>query len=148
MLLFILFITIVYTQIPECTYQCDDPQCPAVCEPVCEPVNCEILCDPVDTPGVCNPVNCQSDCATDGDILNSCPMCEVTCDPLRCQPIDRPCVIQCQAIQCSWKCVKPTTCPYPRCELQCQLPACEFSQSGKITISLFLILLNKLLFIC
>ena len=145
MILLFLFVTIVYTLIPQCTYQCNDPICAAVCEPICTPVNCEILCDPEDTPGVCNPINCRSECATDGDILNSCPLCEVICDPLVCQPIDRPCVIQCQQIECSWKCVKPTNCPAPICQLQCQLPTCEFSLSNKLTVNMMLIILNKIL---
>lgn len=138
---------IVNSQVPECIWECDSPMCPAICTPVCEPVNCEIFCTPSNTPGVCNPVNCRSQCVTGGDALDSCPLCEVLCDPLRCQPIDRPCQIQCQEVQCSWKCVKPNTCPYPRCALQCQQPACEFSQSVKITIPLVLLLLNKLLFL-
>jgi len=31
----------------------------------------------------------------------------------------------CEETKCDWKCRKPTTCPKPKCELQCAKSACE-----------------------
>ena len=140
------FIITVTSQIPECSYQCDDPICAAVCEPICKPIVCNILCSQGESSN-CNPIQCGTQCPTDQDILGSCPLCEITCQPLRCLP-NNICEIQCHAIECSWKCVKPNDCPYPRCQLQCQAPACEFSIGSITNIHLFLsLLIINLLFI-
>jgi hypothetical protein len=148
MILLFLFIIAIKCTIPECSWMCSDPICEADCTAVClEPV-CSIICSPEDTPGECNAPKCHTICPLDNqDPLSSCPSCETICEEINCSPIDRPCNIECEITQCFWKCIKPKTCPYPECQLQCQSASCEFSQSNKLIISLFLFILIKIVYI-
>ena len=136
--MFILFILLLYIGKsqechPECSWACDSPVCPAVCEPVCEAPVCEI-CDN-STGHICYPQGgCYTRCPSDQCEADSCPVCETLC-PHACY--DAPaCYIQCQETMCSWRCRKPTNCPYPRCELQCEHPACEHSGASSLSMTL------------
>lgn len=102
---------------PLCSWLCDDPTCPAVCQPICSQPACQFN----QTCGY-SPV-CSVRCPADQCESDSCPACETICaDPpsLDCG------VIECEITTCSWQCRKPLHCPYPRCELQCEHPACEY----------------------
>jgi hypothetical protein len=139
----LLLIIIVKSSNPQCFWQCDNPICYAECSAVCKPPICHIQCLIGDPQLVCNPLNCDILCGTDQDILNSCPLCDVECQELRCLP-GFSCEILCEEIDCAWNCQKPQTCPYPRCELQCNPPACEFSGSNTLKISILMIIINKM----
>lgn len=129
-----------------CSWECDDPVCPAECTAVCQQPSCHVECLTGDPTLVCNPIECNTLCGTDQDVLNTCPLCEVICQDLRCLP-GYSCQILCEEIQCAWECTKPILCAYPRCELECQQPACELSGSVKLSIPIFLVIvINKLFF--
>lgn len=117
----------------ECRYMCDDPVVYATCssqcnEPVCEFQNCT---DCSRTP-ICRTV-CPED--NQPQCTESCPACEIQCDevqPCQCDPI-------CEPPNCGW--VGHQTVGigqiYPRCELQCEKPACEFVDSPASRLSLW-----------
>ena len=148
-MLLLLFINLIYSQIPQCSYVCSSNTCDAICSPICSPIDCTVFCNPVDVEGVCNSPNCHIEFSSNQNILEECPLAEILCDELSCNPKNRPCEIQCQEIQCSWECKKPSICPFPFCELQCEKAACEFSSYSKLSISfiinLLLLFINKLL---
>lgn len=149
-MLLLLFINLIYSQIPQCRYECSSNTCDAVCSPICSPIDCTVICNPVDVEGVCNSANCHIEFSSNQNILEECPLAEIICDELRCSPKNRPCEIVCQEIQCSWLCEKPIICPQPNCILECSKPACEFSSVSKLSISfiinvLLLLFINKLL---
>jgi len=60
---------------------------------------------------------------------DSCPKCETVCAPAQCHTTciapKAQCAPLCEETSCSWSCAKPTTCPRPKCELQCSKPACD-----------------------
>jgi len=136
-LFFLLFISNIIAQLPNCQWTCNDPLCNSECIEVCNPPICITECNP-SQPGVCNPVECEIRCPTDQNVLQSCPSCETICQPLRCSPIDRDCQILCEAVICSWQCSLPLICPYPICELSCEQPACEFSSGLILSHSMIL----------
>ncbi len=106
---------------PNCTWQCNDPHCPAVCTPLClEPV-CEVQCNSTQT---CAPAVCTVQCSETQSPTESCPLCETVCAPPVCAPTVVGCETYCEAPNCTWSCRKPTTCAYPVCQLQCELPVC------------------------
>ena len=108
---------------PECKFLCDDPICKALCVAECAPPRCEVACEG-DATCVAT-LHCSTRCADDQLPTDSCPACETVCEPLigcaLCQPL-------CEAPMCSWNCAKPTACPAPRCELQCEQVACASEQ--------------------
>jgi hypothetical protein len=102
---------------PTCTWMCDDPKCDAVCTPVCQAPACFCIdasqCD-------IKPL-CSVSCNTTYD--DGCPSCETQCAP------DAACLGRCDIVcpptLCAWDCIKPTNCPAPVCELQCDQPSCS-----------------------
>lgn len=148
-MLLLLFINLIYSQIPQCSYVCNSVSCDAVCSPICSPIDCTVICNPSDVEGVCNSPKCHIEFSSNQNILQECPLAEILCDELRCSPLDRPCEIQCQEIQCSWDCKKPSICPLPDCILECEPAACQFSSDSKLSISfiinVLLLFINKLL---
>lgn len=145
----LLFINLIYSQIPQCSYECDSQKCDAICSPKCSQIDCTVICNPEDVPGVCNNPNCDIEFASNQNFLEQCPLAEILCEELSCNPIDRPCEIVCQEIQCSWDCQKPSLCPLPFCTLECKRASCEFSSYSKLSISflinVLLLFINKLL---
>lgn len=113
---------------PLCVWTCDSPVCNATCTPVCQPANCSTVC----VTGSCNAPNCEIICPEDMCESDSCPTCSAQCQQLSGCSLNADCSIQCQPVDCAWKCEKPTDCPSPICELNCEHPACEFS-SGFLT---------------
>jgi len=100
---------------PECFWQCDDPRCLAECknvyeQPVCRCQNTQY------TP------NCRVECAPNQCEMGSCPACQVLCEP---NPLCGN--IQCEELVANWACRKPRNCPYPKCELMCEQPSCEYT---------------------
>jgi hypothetical protein len=80
---------------------------------------------------------CHTVCPDDVETLcsESCPNCEIKCDeaqPCNCDPV-------CEQLNCGWDVKKPlvTANMYPRCELVCERPACEFVDSNSIRLSLW-----------
>ena len=51
------------------------------------------------------------------------------------------CAIQCQEPNCEWACRKPTNCPYPTCQLDCDAPACEAAGAASLGLSALALLL-------
>lgn len=104
------------------SWACDDPQCPMVCRPKCAPANCTASCD---VGFECEAIpQCSIDCpyTQDGILVSgSCPMCSTVCHPLACTN----CTTVCEPVNCEWECFLPNNCPYPRCQLQAQAPACQ-----------------------
>jgi len=103
---------------PTCTWMCDDPVCDAVCTPVCQAPACFCLdADQCDIKPSCS-VSCNT--TYDG---YGCPNCVTQCVP------DPACMGRCEIVcpqtQCAWDCIKPTNCPAPVCELQCEMPSCS-----------------------
>jgi hypothetical protein len=90
--------------------QCQQTAC-AKCTVHCEQPECSVRC-PKDM--------CEKD---------SCPKCETVCAPAQCHTTcvapKALCAPLCEETSCSWSCAKPTTCPRPKCELQCSKPACD-----------------------
>lgn len=111
---------------PECSWMCDDPVCPADCIPVCEAPICTPSCQNPANEAHCSKPHCWVHCPEDMCEDEMCPQCEVKCTPnsISCRNHTAVCVPLCEALSCSWSCVKPD-CPKPRCELQCAQPACE-----------------------
>jgi hypothetical protein len=107
---------------PNCTYTCDDPICPADCSIKCQAPDCTSNCT-----STCSPPVCFTQCLplAEQSIVDSCPLCETNCLPLQCNPVNASCAILCQAVSCGWVCKKPTNCPQPVCQLNCEQPACE-----------------------
>lgn len=56
------------------------------------------------------------------------PMVAIQCDPLA--GCSGTCAIQCAEPEADWVCFTPNNCRYPRCQLQCDAPACEGSPSS------------------
>jgi len=137
----------------ECRWLCDDPVCPAVCVPDCLPPVCarclnHTLPDPPYYNLTCRPTQrCHVTCPPDQCNADMCPACETTCPTeglCQNEPVDE-CIVLCEAPQCGWRCSKPLNCPKPRCELQCEEPACAVSggvttTNSPISISLSLLL--------
>ena len=100
---------------PECRWACDDPTCLADCKYVTETPSC--ICDGNTslTP------NCYVFCPPDQCESENCPACETRCQPVAgCTPLCLPPVA-------SWACRKPKNCIPPRCELNCEMPACAYT---------------------
>lgn len=110
---------------PECRWACDDPVCSAICNPVCAAPVCQVQCDVPGTAQACGQPICSTRCPPDQSEADSCPACETVCQPLPCA-----CHVLCEATNCSWSCRKPGNCRQPRCELQCERPACEYVRSS------------------
>jgi len=99
---------------PECYWMCDNPTCRAECKIMYEPPVC--ICDgnPSRKP------QCSIRCPPDQCEMNQCPNCETICEPLaNCEPL-------CEQVVATWACRKPPSCPSPKCELQCEMPACPY----------------------
>ncbi len=114
----------------ECRYACDDPIGRSECTPRC--------LDPVcvyDPPCGDKEPNAQIRCAEGVDVLPTemCPMCETVVSDIPDECLGN---VLCEAPQCGWEChINPLTSPpHPRCELQCEQPACEFSSSSRISM--------------
>lgn len=133
---------------PECHYECDDPVCYAICEPTCQPVLCEACYNTSNNIICSSTAGCYITCPIDQCESDSCPQCETQCNPLICNnnPI---CFIQCQETMCSWSCRVPTLheCPAPVCQLQCEMPACEYQNGIKTNMS-FILLFFIMIFNC
>lgn len=116
----------------ECSYQCDNPVCRAVVIPYCKKPNCYICGNNTheDTPECVPWNNCYHQCLnyTNQCELDMCPMCSIHCKEPRCPP-GVSCFIECNEPECGWIASKPTNCPLPRCILQCEQVACEYSGS-------------------
>jgi hypothetical protein len=82
-------------------------------------------------------------------ITEACPACETVCLPLD-SCVSASCTYLCEAPVCEWVCEKPAHCPEPtcaldgyaplcgvrpRCELQCEHPACEGVISGMTSLA-------------
>jgi hypothetical protein len=127
-LLLLLWVAIATACHPECSWACDDPVCSAVCKPVCQPPVCQVQCDNPDDVSACRKPHCWVRCPADQCESDQCPACETICAPLDCRRNpEAVCEALCEATQCSWWCEKPDDCPKPRCELECERPACESS---------------------
>lgn len=124
--LVITLLTVALGFATECTWMCDDPVGHSVCEPRCLDPVCvyDVPCGDLE-PDV--EIRCDT---TDVVVTESCPMCETIAKPIH--PECEPNKILCEAPQCGWECRKaPLLYPnYPRCELQCQQPACGFENLG------------------
>lgn len=127
LLLFILLYRAAAACHPECRWACDDPVCQAVCQPVCETPVCVLTNATHPSCSTFQP-SCSVQCPANMCESDSCPQCETVCQP----PSDlcNDGQLLCEATSCTWYCQKPTNCPYPRCELQCERPACETPASG------------------
>lgn len=144
MCLFLAFLWLAVAQTchPECRWQCDDPVCYAACQPVCRSPVCEVCRN---ASGMeCRPTGqCTTHCPDDLCEMDECPACETLCPPL-CQ--GRPnCFVQCEPMECDWRCVLPSNCPRPECHLQCEQPACEAAATA-LAPSLAIILCTWFLF--
>jgi hypothetical protein len=142
LIIFIVFISIVFSCHPECTYQCDAPVCSAVCKHICQPPHCtKCVMNPNTNVTTCNqPIlfGCSIACPDDQCESDSCPICTLNCNEVLCDG-DPYCSILCQEVECSWACQKPTDCPYPTCELACEQPACMYQgDSRRYMVSLLL----------
>jgi len=123
---------------PTCRWQCDDPSCPAVCHPVCARPKCEMQCQQTECAKCtvhCEQPECSVRCPKDMCEKDSCPKCETVCAPAQCHTTcvapKANCAPLCEETSCSWSCAKPTTCPRPKCELQCSKPACDVKDKQK-----------------
>lgn len=133
LLLLVLTTTTTLACHPLCTYQCDDPVCLADCHPVCRAPNCSLTCtNPTDV-SHCSSPNCNVECpAADQCESDECPACSTLCAPVHCLTRSANCTIQCTETVCGWECVKPTDCPLPTCQLQCDQPACQPPSLGTV----------------
>lgn len=104
---------------PQCSWMCDDPVCNAECKAVTTPL-CECS-DANYTP------DCHLECAPDACESIACPPCQTICDPSSC-----PGTISCQEAISKWACRKPSNCPAPKCELQCQAPTCSYTGTDDV----------------
>lgn len=117
-----------------CSWLCDDP----VCEPTCEAECSQPVCNTTCSGGGIAPCNIGPSCGTvcapapANAVANSCPVCNVLCNPLPAVPQCSGCNVLCAQITCAWRCRKPTNCPAPLCELQCEQPACGVSFAAQL----------------
>ncbi len=116
---------------PECHWQCDDPVCPAHCAPVCQAPQCQRCFNVSGSLIDCTDVSpsCGVSCPVDQCEADSCPACELQCSPALCHGQPDTCLVLCEALQCGWVCQLPAHCPRPTCQLQCEQPACAYSQA-------------------
>lgn len=128
MRLLLLFIACALACHPECRWACDDPVCNATTSVVCQPSVCMIVCTEADDRLQCS--NRTDLCSVrlpteDACEMDECPRAETVC-PSVSQVCRKPlgCQFLCEAPQCTWAVKKPSNCPRPRCELQCESPAC------------------------
>lgn len=134
---------------PECSYMCDDPVCPAECYAKGYAPKCSLSCNNSYIPiqGQCNykcttVVNSTNSCETD-----SCPMAEIICTNLFCTNLPHGilCNILCEAPTAGWVCNKPKNCRKPICELQCEKPACEYSNVTRQLCSILFIIMTNII---
>ena len=146
LIILLLFHLINSSNGPLCTYACSDPQCAANCVPKCLPYSCHILCS--GNQSLCNPINCHTECVP-YYVEGHCPLCTLLCQPVKCTASSGTCIIECEELSCGWKCQKPnpSQCSPPICELQCELPSCEFSNSVKNNIGKELLLFIILMYL-
>lgn len=132
-LLFIFAVAVGAACHPECHWQCDDPVCFPICDIHCQPPVCEYQCMGNATCVGHTPA-CSVQCPSDMCEADACPACETVCapPPLVCNI----CSPLCEATNCTWDCRKPHTCQYPRCELQCEDPACKRASAGTMVVNL------------
>lgn len=137
------FISIINNCHPECAWSCDDPVCPATCKPICNEYNCSRCFINPDTNETysCEKiyVGCAISCPSDQCEDSSCPVCALSCNPNLCNG-EPNCIVLCQELECNWACSKPLDCPYPKCILQCDQPACgstSFAYHHTYTLFLF-----------
>jgi len=123
---------------PECRWQCDDPVCPAQCHPVCARPKCEMQCQ--ETPCAqctvhCEQPECSVRCPKDMCEKDDCAKCDTVCAPAECRTTciapEANCAPLCEETACNWSCAKPTTCPRPKCELQCEKPKCDINDEAQ-----------------
>jgi hypothetical protein len=100
---------------PQCSWACDDPVCDADCKAYALPPQCECVGRPDITP------TCYAQCSGTQD-YDACPTCEVVCNLSSC-----PTTVECEQLEAYWACRKPSNCPQPTCQLQCEHPACEYT---------------------
>ena len=128
LLVVILLVAVASAQVlPTCSWMCDSPVCEAACENRCAPSNCTIT-----PPGSCTDIpgpSCSTSCPAVND-TTVCPACSTLCAdlPLVCSMS----TILCAPPVCGYECFKPSSCPYPTCELVCALPGCTAPSWGNI----------------
>jgi len=93
--------------------------CPAECIIVTEPPNCTCA-NPLVIP-ICH-VECR-----ENQFADQCPDCQTVCIPneLCSNPL-------CQQTVANWACRKPSSCPHPTCELNCESPPLECTYNGTL----------------
>lgn len=146
----LIFVTFSDACHPQCSYACDDPVCPAECHAQSSKPKCTVSCNNSFVPiqGQCNfkcsnVVNITNVCESD-----SCPLVETLCTQLICIDLPRTvtCTVLCEAPTAGWVCNKPKNCRQPICELQCEKPACEYSNGTRQICSiLFIFIVNTIL---
>jgi hypothetical protein len=126
-----------------CVWECDSPVCPAVCAPVCQAPLCERCYNNFTQ---CYPTSeCWVQCADGQCEAEACPACATQCPSSLCAG-EPDCHVQCREVECGWRCntPDPSNCVYPRCELQCQQPACPAPSGGDASDAVSLLLLSTL----
>jgi hypothetical protein len=121
---------------PMCDFLCSAPVCPAVCEAVIVPPNCTVSCINDEDLAKCHAPDCSiPPPPTDQCESDSCPMAAIECQELQCPNATAECSVRCHSPQAGWHCRKPTEeeCPPPRCEIQCELAACEATFTLPVT---------------
>ena len=113
---------------PHCSWACDNPTCQLKSRPICDPPTCSIHCT-TGNPNECSTLQCSVNCPFDQTTLESCPMCETTCQPLVCPPANN-CEVLCEPVNCSWQPEERCVVQYPKCVLQCESPACLYVKSS------------------
>lgn len=115
----------------ECHWACDDPVWKSNCEARCLPPVCEFQypCEELKPEAW---IVCLEPEDADVLVTESCPLCETHVEdiPEECLPNS----IVCEAPQCGWECHLNPFAIQPRCEIQCELPACAFSGAAKFRL--------------
>lgn len=117
----------------QCRWLCDDPVWTPVITPHCNATNC------VFSPPCGYAVYTEFRCADylPEDVETSCPQCEILA-PRELQPdIYAGSIVICEQPECGWLAEDTASKPYPRCEEQCEKPACEIFLSNSARFSLF-----------
>ena len=145
-MIFILFYLFTFINCcrPNCSYECSTPICYATCEPICLTPICSACINITGSSPVCSHTSeCYINCPINQCEDVSCPQCETICNEHICDNIPN-CYLECMETQCSWECRVPNIieCPEPVCELFCNRPACEYSNSIKNRISILLFIIT------
>jgi len=121
-------------------WNCTDPVCTVICEPVCD-TTCVCYSPELNTS---YPKHCRGRCPPDQCESDSCPVCETVCS----KPCGEGFDPLCEPTSCHWRCREDPACPHPyceqmnlsahcdppRCELQSERPACEYSESTRLSL--------------